>query len=155
MQQIVPGLLDTSVVSSVRVGIRADLRLRLPNDAWWVNGAAQYIAWQSLRRCSTGAVVAQFAKQRDTRAHVAMKSRVNLASWSDGPAPSTTEDRALASARMAFAFEEVKGLVSRHGQQALPRIFVELQSSAKMKEAPESAVLDAIRKVTGEDMGAG
>ena len=165
VQAMVPGLAATSLGSTARIGVREDLDIRLPNVRWFVEGASNYVAWVLVRRYLGEGKAKEFLATLDVMAYADAIGQVDVHSWLAEGATSAgkqASQKRLQSARMAFATHEVMRLVARHGQGTLPKVFAELKKvsdrarSTRKDEEPDEAlewaVLDAITKVTGEDM---
>lgn len=165
VQAMVPGLAATSLGSTSRIGIREDLGIRLPNDRWFVEGTSNYVAWMLVKRYLGEGKAKEFMATLDVMAHADAMGQVDIHSWlaedSSLSAKSTSRKR-LQSARMAFATHEVLRLVARHGQSTIPKVFAELKKTSdhlqrvRKDKEPDAAlawaVIDAVTKVTGEDM---
>ena len=142
---------------------------------WFLDGTANYVAWAGLRKFMSPQAAQDFLKAYDVRRFEDIKGKVRLAQWLPmkiAGRPTSREEKRLDYARYCFATHEIMGLVERHGEDVIPKIFRELQkveaeahkessSEAGPEARPElrfgkpvitiDAVLDAIQTVTGED----
>ncbi len=150
VRRVVPRLIASAVNSSIRVGIRRDLRVQAPHDAWLVAGAADYLTCAALRRYVSGDIASQYLRVLDVRSYPGLRNRVKLAAWSMKPDEVAMPADRLGMAREAFAMAEVMRLLDRHGEDTLAKVFAELRKTGNTTSP--TAVVDAVKKVTGEDV---
>jgi len=130
---------------------------------WFLEGVANYVAITGMRKFVSERAALDYLRSFDVRQYQALKRRAALAKWVWVPrqvtgSARTPEEAALTYARYAYATHEIMGLVERHGEDVIPRVFAELRSAKPGPVGPFGkplvtidVVLDAIEAVTGED----
>ena len=145
---------------SAEIAMVHDLEIQGAFRRWFTDGSAEYIAAMCLEKSLGKAASAEYLKDRDTAEYKDLKDKVDLLNWRaiDFDKDMGKMEQELLSAHYAYAAQEVCGLVKRHGPETMPAIFKEISKAAVIhsigKVRDEHTILDAIKRVTGEDFKA-
>lgn len=138
---------------TAEVAMGEDLEIRGAFRRWFCEGAADYIAAACVEKLFGKAASTEYLKPRHPTLYKDLRNQVDLLRWrapewqTDMP---TMDDR-LGSAHYAYAAREVFGLAKRHGPEVIPTVFKEI-SKSEIRDG--ETILNAIKKVTGEDIRA-
>ncbi len=129
-------------------GFGEDIGLRSAFGRWFLEGVACSISDATAKEFPGKLISPIPSKWDSTAPFEKLKGRVDLLSWrSPGWMPDIVKGELLI-AHQAFAVSEIRGLISRHGEKAIPSIIKEY---TKSEAHNNQAILDAIKKVTDED----
>ncbi len=128
-----------------------DMGIRGPFRRWFCEGAANCIAASCLRRFISAEAADAFLATWDPGIYKDIEPQVDLLDWRavewENDIPFQMDDK-LRNAHYAYATTEVLALTSKYGPEVLPAIFREVD---RVPNPDDDAILDAIKKVTGED----
>lgn len=128
-----------------------DLSIRGAFRRWFCEGAANCIAASCVQEFLGKDAAAAFVAAYDPADYKDMEDQVDLLRWRsvewEEQMPSQMDDR-LRNAHYAYATWEVLALTNIYGPGVLPAIFRDVAGS---KNKDHDAILDAIKRVTGED----
>ena len=156
----ISALLVMGVRQSCDIGITYDLRINGPQLRWFSAGVSYYICSLITQEYTSARISDEILKKTRTEPYLDIKKQVKILSWRPSKEEKSEADQRLENARQAFAFQEIKGLVDRHGEDVLPKIFTELRKYAESREGvpdnqplitSNAPIMDAIQTVTGEN----
>ncbi|HPO07155.1 MAG TPA: hypothetical protein PLZ55_00700 [bacterium] len=167
-------MLDTSlplslvlpIHESAQFSIIVDHHIMGPDRRWFCEGVSSYLTTAALGKC----VSQEFAKFLIDKFNIDkyqdMTGQVNLVTWKpdrDSGERPRPEDEKLNEAHAAYATHEIMGLVNRHGEEIIPKIFKRLREIPLPEVSPDEnrppirdmgTVYDVIEEVTGENFRA-
>jgi len=145
---------------SAEMAMIYDLEIQGAFRRCFTDGSAEYIAAKCLEEVLGKDAATEHLRAQDTAKYKDLKDKVDLLNWRaiDFDKDMGKMEQELLLAHYAYATQEICGLVKRHGPETIPAIFKEISKGAVIhsigKVRDEHTILDAIKKVTGEDFKA-
>ncbi|MGC9327969.1 MAG: hypothetical protein ACP5I1_10075 [Candidatus Hinthialibacter sp.] len=170
-QQMSSSMAGLIMMLSIQLIIQDEMRPPMRFFNWFTRGAAGYMTAQILNDHVSVDSAKYFLESYSIEPYLKIAPRIHLVKWIGGEknkqSRESKEEIVKENARCAFSIYEIMGLVQRHGQDCLPKIFADLRKKAPVKKTDDSKkpeefsgqdlvedldlLLNAIQSATGED----
>lgn len=141
---------------TAEAGIVFDCGIRTAYRRWFCDGAAQCVVEMAAKEFLGQSIYEDLVTMWYTSNYQEDKPKIDLLAWrglewevSMPGAPGVT----LNTIHYAFATQEIRGLVERHGPDVISKVIKHL-SKLEADDRDSFAIMEAIKAVTGEDMEA-